>query len=53
LKRKAKNILITCFVVAYLIIALLPLLDFAPYTFYVAFLSIPFAVQAIRYAQKL
>ncbi len=51
-KRKAKNILVACFLVAYAIIALLPLLGYAPYTFYVAFLSIPFAVQAIRYAQK-
>ena len=51
-KRKAKNVLITCFLAAYAIIALLPVLGFAPYTFYVAFLSIPFAVQAIRYAQK-
>lgn len=51
-KRKAKNILIGCFIAAYVIIALLPLLGFAPYTFYVAFLSVPFAVQAIRYAQK-
>ncbi len=51
-KRKAKNILITCFVVAYCIIALLPLVGYAPYTFYVAFLSLPFAFQAIRYAQK-
>ncbi|MGN6297955.1 MAG: 1,4-dihydroxy-2-naphthoate octaprenyltransferase [Ginsengibacter sp.] len=51
-RRKAKNILVACFVVAYAIIALLPLLGYAPYTFYVAFLSIPFAVQAIRYAQK-
>jgi 1,4-dihydroxy-2-naphthoate octaprenyltransferase len=51
-KRKAKNILITCFVAAYAIIAFLPLLGYAPYTFYVAFLSLPFAIQAIRYAQK-
>jgi uncharacterized membrane protein YjgN (DUF898 family) len=51
-KRRAKNILITCFIAAYVIIALLPLLGFAPYTFYVAFLSVPFAVQAIRYAHK-
>ena len=50
--KKAKNVLIACFIAAYIIIALLPLLGFAPYTFYVAFLSIPFAVQAIRYAQK-
>ena len=51
-KRQAKNILITCFFAAYIMIGLLPILGFAPYTFYVAFLSIPFAVQAIRYAQK-
>jgi|SRR5690348_10176791 len=51
-KKKAKNILIGCFIVAYAIIAILPLLGYAPYTFYVAFLSVPFAVQAIRYAQR-
>jgi len=51
-KRKAKNILIACFIFAYAIIALLPLFGFAPYSFYFAFLSVPFAVQAIRYAQK-
>lgn len=51
-KRKAKNVLVACFIVAYGIIALLPLFGFAPYTFYIAFLSVPFAVQAVRYAQK-
>lgn len=51
-KRKSKNILIVCFILAYAIIALLPVLGYAPNTFYVAFLSIPFTVQAIRYAQK-
>ena len=51
-KKRAKNILITCFVVAYLIIALLPIIGYAPFTLYVALLSIPFAVQAIRYAQQ-
>jgi 1,4-dihydroxy-2-naphthoate octaprenyltransferase len=51
-KRTAKNILIGCFILAYVIIALLPLFGFAPYSFYFAFLSIPFAVQAMRYAQR-
>lgn len=51
-KRKAKNVLIAGFILAYLIIGLLPLLDFAPTTLYVAFLSIPFAIQATRYAHK-
>ncbi len=51
-KRKAKNILIGGFVLAYLIIALLPILNIAPTTLYVAFLSIPFAIQAMRYTQK-
>ncbi|MEO7835895.1 MAG: 1,4-dihydroxy-2-naphthoate octaprenyltransferase [Ginsengibacter sp.] len=51
-KRKAKNILIGCFIAAYAIIALLPLFAYAPFTFYFAFLSVPFAVQAMRYAQK-
>lgn len=51
-KRRAKNVLITCFILAYAIIALLPVLGYAPFTFYVAFLSIPFAVKAILYAQR-
>lgn len=51
-KRKAKNVLVGNFIVAYLIIALLPILNYAPETLYVAFLSIPFAFQAMRYAQK-
>jgi 1,4-dihydroxy-2-naphthoate octaprenyltransferase len=51
-KRKAKNVLIGGFILAYLIIALLPILNFAPTTLYVAFLSVPFAIQATRYTQK-
>src|SRR5690606_18201749 len=51
-KRKSKNLLIGNFIIAYIIIALLPVFNFAPTTFYVAFLSAPFAIQAIRYAQK-
>ncbi|MEO6948722.1 MAG: prenyltransferase [Ginsengibacter sp.] len=51
-KRTSKNILIACFVIAYGIIAVLPLLGFAPYTLYFAFLSLPFAFQAIKYAQR-
>ena len=51
-KRKAKNVLVGGFILAYLIIGLLPLLNFAPTTLYVAFLSIPFAIQATRYAHK-
>lgn len=51
-KEKAKNVLIGGFILAYLIIALLPLFNMAPATFYVAFLSIPFAYQAIKYTQN-
>ncbi|WP_256760971.1 prenyltransferase [Cohnella sp. WQ 127256] len=51
-KKQAKNVLIISFVVGYAIIALLPLFDYGPYTLYFAFLSIPFAWQAIRYAQR-
>lgn len=51
-KRKAKNVLIGSFVAGYAIIALLPVGGYAPYTLYFAFLSIPFAVQAIRYAWR-
>ncbi len=51
-KRKAKNFLIACFVLGYVIIGVLPIAGFAPYTIYFAFLSIPFGIQAIRYAQR-
>lgn len=51
-KRGAKNVLIVSFVLGYGIIAALPLMGYAPYTLYVAFLSLPFAGQAIRYAQQ-
>lgn len=51
-KRKAKNVLIGSFIIGYVIIALLPVVGAAPYTLYFAFLSIPFAVQAIRYAHQ-
>jgi 1,4-dihydroxy-2-naphthoate octaprenyltransferase len=51
-KRKAKNFLIVCFIVGYALIALLPIAGYAPYSIYFAFLSIPFAFQAIRYAQQ-
>lgn len=48
-KQKAKNMLIGFFIAAYAIIGLLPVLGYAPYALYFAFLSIPFAFQAIRY----
>lgn len=51
-KRKAKNLLIGFFIAAYLIVALLPVLGFAPYSVYFTFLSVPFAVQAIRYTHS-
>jgi 1,4-dihydroxy-2-naphthoate octaprenyltransferase len=51
-KRKAKNVLIASFIAGYAIIALLPLLAYAPFTLYFAFISIPFAAQAIRYAHR-
>lgn len=49
-KRTAKNVLTICFIIGYLIIALLPVFDITSYSVYFAFLSIPFAWQAIRYA---
>lgn len=51
-KHAAKNVLIACFVIGYILTAILPLIGYAPYTLYFAFLSIPFAIQAIRYAQQ-
>lgn len=51
-KKKVKNMLIFCFILGYVIIALLPVLGYGPYTLYFSFLSVPFAVQAIRYAHQ-
>lgn len=51
-KEKSKNILIFFFILAYLIIGALPLVGMAPMELYFAFLSLPFAIQAIRYTQK-
>ncbi len=51
-KRGARNVLIASFIFGYAIIALLPLIDYAPFGLYFAFLSIPFAAQAIRYAWR-
>lgn len=50
--RNAKNALILLFVLAYGLIALLPALGQAPAVLYLALLSLPFAVQAVRYAQR-
>lgn len=51
-KSKSKDVLIGFFLASYLLIALLPILGFAPYTLYFAFLSIPFAMQAIFYIRR-
>lgn len=51
-KLKAKNILIASFLTGYAIIALLPVLGYFSYHIYFAFLSVPFAAQAIRYVQQ-
>ena len=51
-KLKAKNLLIASFIAGYAIIALLPVLGYTTYNIYFAFLSVPFAVQAIRYAHQ-
>lgn len=51
-KKNAKNLLIAFYVIAYAIIGILPLVGYAPYSLYFAFLSLPFAIQAIRYTQN-
>lgn len=48
-KLKSKNVLIGLFVISYLFIAILPLIGYAPKTIYFVYLSLPFAIQAIRY----
>ncbi|MFA5569375.1 MAG: prenyltransferase [Trueperaceae bacterium] len=50
--RRAKNVLLVVFALAYALVAVLPLLGLAPFAVYVTFLSLPFAVQAARYAQR-
>lgn len=50
--RRAKDALVVLFVLAYGLIALLPAVGQAPYTLYFALLSLPFAFQAVRYAQR-
>lgn len=51
-KRRVKNLLIASFALGYLLIALLPPLGYAPWALYVAFLSLPFTLQAVRYLQR-
>lgn len=51
-KQKSKNLLIFFFILAYAIIGVLPLIGIAPYELYFAFLSLPFAIQAMRYTQE-
>ncbi|RKL69335.1 hypothetical protein CR203_04725 [Salipaludibacillus neizhouensis] len=51
-KKGAKNVLLSLFIIGYGVIAFLPLVGFAPYTIYISFLSLPFMLQAIKYAQK-
>lgn len=51
-KKKTKNLIVFSFVLGYALILLYPLLGVTDYWIYFGLLSIPFAVQAIRYAQK-
>lgn len=51
-KVKAKNILFTLFGISFLIIALLPILGYAPYNIYFSFIAVSFVIQAIRYIQN-
>ncbi|MEB2310959.1 MAG: prenyltransferase [Sorangiineae bacterium] len=50
--RRAKNVLIGVFVSAYAIVGLLPFVGDVPFTIYVVFFSLPFALRAIVHAQK-
>ncbi|WP_280770948.1 UbiA family prenyltransferase [Salipaludibacillus daqingensis] len=51
-KEGSKNVLISLFIIGYSIIAMLPLFDIAPYSIYLSYLSLPFMIQAIKYAQR-
>jgi len=51
-KQGSKNVLISLFIIGFGMISLLPLLGIAPYSIYLSFLSVPFMIQAIRYAHK-
>lgn len=51
-KQKVKNIIFSLFGISYIIIGILPLLGYAPYSIYFSFISIPFVVQAIKYIEN-
>ncbi len=51
-KEKVKNILFSIFAIAFLIITILPMLGYAPYSIYFTFIGLPFVFQAIRYTQS-
>jgi 1,4-dihydroxy-2-naphthoate octaprenyltransferase len=51
-KKQAKNVLIGSFIIGYVLIFIYPFLGITNFSIYIALLSIPFALQAIRYAQK-
>ena len=51
-KEKAKNFLVASFALGYALIAVYPFVGIANFSIYLAFLSLPFCFQAIRYLQK-
>ncbi|WP_147802177.1 1,4-dihydroxy-2-naphthoate octaprenyltransferase [Alkalicoccus halolimnae] len=51
-KKQAKNVLIALFITAFAAVIIIPIISEVPATVYIAFLSLPFMVQAIRYANK-
>ncbi len=51
-KEKVKNLLFTFFGIAFITIAILPILGYAPYSIYFSFIGLPFVFQAVRYIQN-
>jgi 1,4-dihydroxy-2-naphthoate octaprenyltransferase len=51
-KKQSKNLLTTSFILGYILILAYPFFGIGDFWLYIAFLSIPFAIQAIRYAHK-
>lgn len=51
-KNRAKNLLFGLFTISYIVIGMLPVLGYAPYSIYFSFISIPFVYQAIKYIQN-
>ncbi len=50
-KSKVKNVIYALFGLSYVIIGLLPVMGYAPFSIYFSFVSVPFVYQAVKYIE--